>query len=109
MRSPGLSALSALSLSFFVASPVAALDASAMRGHAFARENCARCHAVGPRATSPMRQAPPFRTLAGRFPIDDLADVLVEGVERRHPAMPEFRLVPGDATDLAAYLKALGP
>ncbi|GJE04474.1 hypothetical protein GMJLKIPL_6438 [Methylobacterium isbiliense] len=55
-----------------------------------------------------MREAPPFRVLAGRFPVDDLADVLVEGVERRHPAMPEFRLDPGDATDLTAYLKARG-
>jgi hypothetical protein len=53
-----------------------------------------------------MREAPPFRTLAGRFPVDDLADVLAEGVDRRHPAMPDFRLDPADAADLAAYLKA---
>ncbi len=109
MRSPGLAALSALSLGLFVASPAAALDASAMRGHAFTRERCARCHAVESRGASPMREAPPFRTLARRFPVDDLADVLVEGVERRHPAMPDFRLDPGDAADLTAYLKALVP
>jgi len=109
MRSPGLSALGGLVLGLFLASPVAALDASAMRGHAFARENCACCHAVESRGASPMHEAPPFRTLAKRFPVDDLADVLVEGVERRHPAMPEFRLDPGDAADLTAYLKALVP
>jgi len=91
-----------------VASHAAALDGSATQEHAFARENCARCHAVGSLGASPMREAPPFRMVARRFPIDDLADVLVEGVERRHPAMPDFRLDPGDAADLTAYLKALG-
>lgn len=54
-----------------------------------------------------MHEAPPFRTLAGRFPVDDLADVLTEGVDRRHPAMPDFRLGPADASDLTAYLRAL--
>jgi hypothetical protein len=56
-----------------------------------------------------MPEAPTFRTLAGRFPIDDLADILVEGVDRRHPAMPDFRLDPVDADDLTAYLKTLKP
>jgi cytochrome c len=74
----------------------------------FARENCARDHAVGGRGASPMHEAPPFRILARRFPVDDLADLLVEGVERRHPAMPDFRLDPVDAADLTAYPKALG-
>ena len=55
-----------------------------------------------------MHVAPPFRTLVRRFPLDDLADILVEGVERRHPAMPDFRLDPSGAVDLTAYLKTLG-
>ncbi|KQO89664.1 cytochrome C [Methylobacterium sp. Leaf90] len=106
MRRHALPVLTAVALSLLVALPVGARDASAVRGEAFAREHCARCHALGPRGTSPMRGAPPFRTLAGRFPVDDLADVLAEGVDRRHPAMPDFRLDPADAADLAAYLKA---
>lgn len=85
----------------------AAQDISAARGRALAGLVCARCHAVRATGESPMREAPPFRTLAGRFPIDDLADVLDEGVERRHPAMPDFRLAPTDAADLRAYLKTL--
>lgn len=109
MRRLGLSGDLALLLGLFAAAPVAAWDASATQGHAFARENCARCHAVGARGASPMRQAPPFRTLTRRFPVDDLADVLIEGVERRHPAMPDVRIDPGDAADLTAYLKALRP
>jgi cytochrome c len=109
MRRYGLPSALALTLGLFVASPAAARDASATQGHAFARATCARCHAVDSRGASPMREAPPFRTLAKRFPVDDLADVLVEGVDRRHPAMPDFRLDPADAADLTAYIKALGP
>lgn len=90
-----------------LAGPAAAEEASAARGRALAGIVCARCHAVRTTGASPMREAPPFRTLAGRFPIDDLADVLDEGVERRHPAMPDFRLAPTDAADLRAYLKTL--
>ena len=100
-----------------LAAPVAAAhDANAGRGLAFARTHCARCHMVAPRggtagagrsSPSPMREAPPFRELAGRIPIDDLADFLVEGIAFRHPAMPEFRLDPDDASDLTAYLESL--
>ncbi len=104
-----------------LAAPVAAAhDADAGRGLAFARAHCARCHAVAPSggtasagrsssSPSPMREAPPFRELAGRIPIDDLADFLVEGVAFRHPAMPEFRLDSDDASDLTAYLKSIRP
>ena len=82
-------------------------EASAPRGHAYAQAHCARCHAVDARGASPMPAAPPFRGLARTFPIDDLADVLVEGVERRHPAMPDIRLGPTEAADLSAYLRSL--
>lgn len=107
MRDRGvfLGAIVALHL---LAGPVAAQDASAARGQVFASAVCARCHAVRAHGVSPMHEAPPFRTLAKRFPVDDLSDVLVEGVERRHPATPDFRLAPGEAADLTAYIKALG-
>lgn len=85
--------------------PAGAEEATAARGKAFAQATCARCHAIRARGASPMRAAPPFRALAERFPVDDLADVLVEGVDRRHPAMPDFRLAPAEAADLALYFK----
>ena len=107
MREHALLVFTAVALSLLVALPVDARDDSAVRGEAFAREHCARCHTLGRRGTSPMLEAPPFRTLAGRFPVDDLADVLTEGVDRRHPAMPDFRLGPAEASDLTAYLRAL--
>lgn len=105
----------ALTAGSVVAVPAAAGEASAppsasssaSRGHAYAQAHCARCHVLDARGASPMRAAPPFRGLARSFPIDDLADVLVEGVERRHPAMPDVRLDPADAADLTAYLRSL--
>ena len=99
-----LSILRLVVLCLLVAAPASARDPLASRGLVFAHETCARCHTVGFRGASPMREAPPFRTLAVRFPVDDLADILVEGVGRRHPAMPDFRLDPSDAADLTAYL-----
>ncbi|WP_336489541.1 hypothetical protein [Methylobacterium nigriterrae] len=64
MRGHDLLVGTAASLGLLVVSPVAARDALAARGEAFAREHCARCHAAGSRAASPMREAPPFRTLS---------------------------------------------
>lgn len=90
-----------------LAVPAAAGEASAPRGRALAGLVCARCHAIRATGASPMREAPPFRTLAGRFPVDDLADVLDEGAGRRHPAMPDFRLDPSDAADLTVYMRTL--
>ncbi|GJE74312.1 c-type cytochrome [Methylorubrum suomiense] len=109
MRGYGQRIGAAVTSGLLVASPAAARDESAARGEAFARAHCARCHATGSRGAGSLRQASPFRTLARRFPVDDLADVLAEGVDRRHPAMPDFRLDPADAADLTAYLKTLRP
>ncbi|MCX4196260.1 cytochrome c [Methylobacterium organophilum] len=89
--------------------PAAAHEPSAARGAAIARAVRSRCHAIRATGASPMPEAPPFRALAARFPVHDLADVLNEGVERRHPAMPDFRLDPRDADDLTAYLEVLKP
>lgn len=54
-----------------------------------------------------MRAAPPFRAPGRRFPIDDPADIPVEGVERRHAAMTDFRIAPSDAADLSADVGSL--
>lgn len=107
MRRPHI--IATLAVFPLVVSTAFAREGSASRGEALACTTCARCHGVGSRGASPMPEAPTFRTLAGRFPIDDLADILVEGVDRRHPAMPDFRLDPVDADDLTAYLKTLKP
>lgn len=88
-------------------SPAAAWDAGVERGRTLARTQCARCHAVGRVGASPLRQAPPFRTLHERYPVEDLAEALAEGIRTGHPSMPEFRFAPDQAEALIAYLKTL--
>lgn len=56
---------------------------------------------------SPLREAPPFRDLHRRYPVEDLGEALAEGIRTGHPAMPEFRFDPDQAQDLIAYLKSL--
>ena len=103
---PSIATASAL-LMCLAAAPAAAWDARVERGRALARTECARCHAVERTGTSPLRQAPPFRTLHERYPVDDLAEALTEGIRTGHPTMPEFRFEPDQAEALIAYIKTL--
>lgn len=56
---------------------------------------------------SPLRIAPPFRTLHLKYPVETLEEALVEGIVTGHPTMPEFRFDPGQVRDIIAYLKTL--
>ena len=85
----------------------AAEPGNAGRGHAFAEANCSRCHAVGLDGTSPQPQAPLFRDLATRWPPENLAEALAEGIVVGHSPMPEFVLEPDQIDDFIAYFKVL--
>jgi len=87
--------------------PATAWDLKVKQGETIARTNCARCHAIGRQGDSPFRDAPPFRDLHARYPVESLAEALAEGIVTGHPTMPEFRLEPDQADDLIAYLKSL--
>ena len=90
-----------------ISTTIHAQDAAVQRGHAFAQANCARCHAVDPAGESPLPKAPPFRALHERYPVENLAEALAEGIRTAHPAMPEFELDQRQIGDLIAYLKSL--
>jgi cytochrome c len=77
------------------------------RGLVFVRTNCSRCHSVDKVSRSPLPMAPPFRTLHERYPVENLEEPLAEGIITGHPSMPEFRLDPGQITDVISYLKTL--
>jgi cytochrome c len=83
------------------------LSPPAQRGLVIVRTNCSRCHAIGKVGESPLKIAPPFRTLHERYPIDNLQEPLAEGIITGHPTMPEFRFDPGEVGDIIAYLKSL--
>ncbi|MBZ6078802.1 c-type cytochrome [Microvirga puerhi] len=87
--------------------PSPAQEGRAERGRVFVQTNCAGCHAIGRVGESPLAIAPPFRTLHERYPVEDLAEALAEGITTGHPTMPEFRLDPAQINDVVAYLKTL--
>ena len=87
--------------------PALAAPSAEQRGKAFARANCARCHAIDRASRSPLEGAPPLRTLHLRYPIETLGEALAEGIYTGHPDMPAFELSPDQIHDLLSYLKTL--
>lgn len=77
------------------------------RGFTFAQTNCSQCHTIGRVGDSPVPEAPPFRTLHTRYPIEDLAEAFAEGITTGHPSMPQFQLDPAQINDLLAYLNSI--
>lgn len=70
---------------------------------------CARCHSIGETGSSPRADAPPFRDIVKRYPPEDLAEALAEGITSGHPDMPPFVLAPGEIGAVIDYLTTLMP
>jgi cytochrome c len=96
-----------LLLASVLGAPAAADEPRAQRGRTFAQTNCSACHAIGLLGESPLRIAPPFRSLHERYPVENLAEALSEGIVTGHPTMPEFKLDVDQINDFIAYLKTL--
>jgi cytochrome c len=97
----------ALVLGFIGSAQAQAPDPRAQRGLAFARTHCAQCHALDKVSESPLKIAPPFRSLHRRYPVEALEEALGEGIVTGHPSMPEFRLEPDQIGDFIAFLSTL--
>jgi len=78
-------------------------------GRAIAERDCSSCHAVGRDGESPLEGAPRWRDLHSRFPVEDLAEALAEGISVGHPDMPGVAYEPADVNALIAYIKSLEP
>jgi cytochrome c len=87
--------------------PSAAADDQLKHGEELVQRDCARCHAIGTSGASSHKQAPPFRTLSKRYPIESLEEALAEGIVSGHPDMPEFQYDPDDVGAIIAYLKSI--
>ena len=96
-----------LAVTLIALAPAAAASPQEQRGKTFALNNCAKCHSVDKVSASPLKIAPPFRTLHKRYPIETLSEALAEGISTGHPTMPAFQLDPDQIGDLLAYLKTL--
>jgi mono/diheme cytochrome c family protein len=77
------------------------------QGKRLALTYCAKCHAIDKVSPSPLRIAPPFRTLHERYPVETLQEALAEGIVTGHPTMPEFSFDADQVGDFMAFLKSL--
>jgi cytochrome c553 len=77
------------------------------QGRRLAQLYCARCHAIDRVSPSPLRIAPPFRTLHERYPVEMLQESLAEGIVTGHPTMPQFSFEPDQVGDFILFLKSL--
>jgi cytochrome c len=89
-------------------SAACAQDAAVLkRGEALLAKECSRCHATARTDQSRHPQAPLFRTLGKRYPIESLEEALAEGIISGHPDMPEFTFESDDVGAIIAYLKSI--
>lgn len=93
---------------FFGAPGFAQERPDAEHGRTLVEANCARCHGVGELDKSAHPDAPEFRTLSARYPLDALEEAFAEGIYAGHPDMPEFVATPGQIADIIAYIETLG-
>ncbi len=78
------------------------------RGRVLVERECARCHAVSRTGQSRHMSAPPFRDLSKKYPVENLAEALAEGIVVGHKDMPEFLFGPDDVEAILAYISSLG-
>ena len=106
LRSALIAGVACLSLCFAI--PAAAAEKSLIdKGEALVSKNCSPCHAIGKEGDSPHKEAPPFRTLSAKYPIDDLAESLAEGIVSGHPDMPIFAFSPHDVEAIIQYMESI--
>jgi cytochrome c len=103
--------LAAVLLAIFACAAARAAPAAddAARGRAIAKANCGRCHAIGKSGKSPNPASPPFRTLAGKYPLENLEEALAEGIVVGHGGleMPRFKFSPAQIDALLTYIASI--
>lgn len=77
------------------------------QGETLLTRDCSPCHAVGATGNSPRADAPAFRTLGTRYPIEQLEEALGEGIMSGHPDMPEFKFDADEVGAIIDYLKSI--
>lgn len=77
------------------------------RGEVLVTRHCSGCHAVRRTGASAVPEAPPFRVLGRRYPVEALEEALGEGISSGHPDMPEFAFKSADVGAIVAYLKSI--
>ena len=99
--------LGMIAVTIAMVTSAAALSPAEQRGKTFVVTNCSRCHSVDKVTPSPLKIAPPFRTLHLRYPIETLEESLAEGIVTGHPTMPQFSFDADQVGNFIAFLKTL--
>ncbi|MCB1453641.1 MAG: cytochrome c [Rhizobiaceae bacterium] len=101
-------AIAAAAVTMFGAAPAFADEAGTIEyGRVLVLENCSTCHATGVTGESTHPDAPPFRTLSQRYPLENLEEALAEGITTGHPDMPEFVATPPQIAGILAYIESI--
>ncbi len=79
----------------------------AAAGLDLAQKHCSRCHSVGKEGDSPHKDAPAFRNVVEKWPLENLEEALAEGIVTGHPDMPAFVFEPQDVDALIEHLHTL--
>ena len=77
------------------------------RGLALVRHNCGTCHAVESRGESAHPDAPPFRDLLQRYPIDALEETFIDSIYSEHPDMPVFSVTSEQLDAILYYIAVI--
>jgi len=100
----------AMGLGMAVGQPgLAAENELSIKGEALAQQQCSQCHATGATGESPHKEAPPFRTFASKWPLENLEESLAEGIVTGHADMPAITLEPDEITVLIEHLHTISP
>jgi mono/diheme cytochrome c family protein len=91
----------------FAAAADAEEDRLVAAGERILTDQCARCHATGKTGNSPLADAPPFRTLSAKYPLEHLAEALAEGITTGHADMPEFQFSTDEIAGILAHIERI--
>lgn len=76
-------------------------------GRVLLTDKCGRCHAVDATSPSPFKDAPPFRDVLKKFPVEELRMRLSEGVVSHFKDMPQVDFSDEEVTGIIDYLSTL--
>lgn len=77
------------------------------KGKELLENNCSRCHAISTDDISNHSEAPAFRNISERYPVDYLEEALAEGIFTGHSDMPVFEFEGDEVDEIISYLNSL--
>lgn len=76
-------------------------------GRAIAERWCSSCHQVSDQAPPVTTEAPPFASVAMKYPGEEGLQALQAFLSDPHPLMPDMSLTRQEIRDLVAYIDSL--